>query len=81
MAYQAPSFMRFSRQAYWGGLPFPSPGDLPDPRIEPGSLGFTLDGFIYCSIFMQDFSLERLASLISLDLKDWRRLISAFQRC
>ena len=27
--------MGFSRQEYWSGLPFPSPGDLPDPRIEP----------------------------------------------
>ena len=30
--------MGFSRQEYWSGLPFPSPGDLPDPGIEPGSL-------------------------------------------
>ena len=29
--------MGFSRQAYWSGLPFPSPGDLPDPGTEPGS--------------------------------------------
>ena len=29
--------MRFSRQKYWSGLPFPSPGDLPDPGIEPRS--------------------------------------------
>ena len=29
--------MEFSRQGYWSGLPFPSPGDLPDPRIKPGS--------------------------------------------
>ena len=29
--------MRFSRQGYWSGLPFPSPGDLPNPGIEPGS--------------------------------------------
>jgi len=29
--------MEFSRQEYWGGLPFPFPGDLPDPGIEPGS--------------------------------------------
>ena len=29
--------MGFSRQEYWGGLPFPSPEDLPDPGIEPGS--------------------------------------------
>ena len=36
ITYQAPLFMGFSRQEYWSGLPFPSPGDLPDPRIEPG---------------------------------------------
>ena len=29
--------MEFSRQEYWSGLPFPSPGDLPDPGIEPVS--------------------------------------------
>ena len=32
---QAPLFMRFSRQEYWSGLPFPSPGDLPHPGIKP----------------------------------------------
>ena len=37
VAYQAPLSMGFSRQEYWSGLPFSSPGDLPDPRIEPGS--------------------------------------------
>ena len=39
VAYQAPSSMGFSRhrQEYWSGLPFPSPGDLPNPGIEPGS--------------------------------------------
>ena len=37
VAYQAPLSMGFSRQGYWSGLPFPSPGDLPDPGIEPGS--------------------------------------------
>ena len=37
VAYQAPLFMEFPRQEYWSGLPFPSPGDLPDPGIEPGS--------------------------------------------
>ena len=35
VAYQAPPSMGFSRQEYWNGLPFPSPGDLPDPGIEP----------------------------------------------
>ena len=35
--YQVPPSMGFSRQEYWSGLPFPSPGDLPKPGIEPGS--------------------------------------------
>ena len=35
--YQTPLSMEFSRQEYWNGLPFPSPGVLPDPGIEPGS--------------------------------------------
>ena len=37
VAYQAPLSMGFSRQLYWSGLPFPSPRDLPNPDIEPGS--------------------------------------------
>ena len=37
MTCQAPLFMSFPRQEYWSGLPFPSPGALPDPGIEPAS--------------------------------------------
>ena len=37
VAYTAPLSMGFSRQEYWSGLPFPSPGDLPNPGIEPRS--------------------------------------------
>ena len=37
VAYQAPLSMGFSRQGYWSGLLFPSPGDLSDPGIETGS--------------------------------------------
>ena len=37
VAHQAPPSMAFSRQEYWSGLPFPSPGDLPDAGIEPRS--------------------------------------------
>ena len=40
---QAPLSMGFSRQEYWSGLPFPSPGDLPDPGIEPGSPALQAD--------------------------------------
>ena len=43
VAYQAPPSMGFSRQGYWSGLPFPSPGDLPDPGIELGSLALQAD--------------------------------------
>ena len=35
VAYQAPPSVGFSRKEYWSGLPFPSPGDLPNPGIEP----------------------------------------------
>ena len=37
IAHQAPLSMGFSKQEYWSGLPFPSPGDLPNPGIEPRS--------------------------------------------
>ena len=43
VAYQAPPSMDFSRQEYWSGLPFPSPGDLPNPGIEPGSPALQAD--------------------------------------
>ena len=36
-AHQAPLSMGLPRQEYWSGLPFPTPGDLPDPRIESAS--------------------------------------------
>ena len=38
VAHQAPLSMGFPRQGYWSGLPFPSPGNIPDPGIEPISL-------------------------------------------
>ena len=43
VAYQAPPSMGFSRQEYWSGLPFPSPGDFPDPGIEPRFLALQAD--------------------------------------
>ena len=55
VAYQAPPSMGFSRQECWSGLPFPSPGDLPDPGIEPRSLvagrRFTVCIIIFICIF------------------------------
>ena len=45
-SHQAPLSMGFSRQEYWSGLPFPSPGDLPDPGIEPGSPALQADSLL-----------------------------------
>ena len=44
--YEAPSSMGFSRQEYWSELPFPSPGDIPNPGIEPGSSAFQADALL-----------------------------------
>ena len=43
IAHQVPLSMGFSRQEYWSGLPFPSPGNIPDPEIEPGSPALQAD--------------------------------------
>ena len=43
VSYHAPLSMGFSRQEYWSGLPFPSPGDLPDPGIKPWSPALQTD--------------------------------------
>ena len=37
VVHQVSLFLGFPRQAYWSGLPFPSPGDLPEPGIQPAS--------------------------------------------
>ena len=59
VAHQAPLSMGFSGQGYWSGLLFPLPGNLPGPRIEPGSLmspalagGF----FLTCAAWEASFS-------------------------
>ena len=43
LAHEAPLSMEFSKQEYWSGLPFPSPGDLPNPEIEPKSPALQAD--------------------------------------
>ena len=43
---QIPLSMEFPRQEYWSGLPFPPPGDLPDPRIKPGSPALQADSLL-----------------------------------
>ena len=46
VALQVPPSMRFSRQEYWSGLPFPSPGDLFHPGIEPGYPALQADSLL-----------------------------------
>ena len=46
VAYRAPPSMGFSRQEYSSGLPLPSPGDLPDPGIEPESSALYADALL-----------------------------------
>ena len=62
VAHQAPPSMEFSRQEYWSGLPFPSPGDLPNPGIEPRSPALqavlnqlSYQGSLFCDIFAYSF--------------------------
>ena len=43
LSHQAPLSMGFSKQEYWNELPFPTPGDLPNPGTEPGSLTLQAD--------------------------------------
>ena len=43
VAHQAPLSMRFSRKEYWSGLPFPSPGDHPNPGIQSRSPALQVD--------------------------------------
>ena len=47
VAHQVPPSMGFPRQEYWSGLPFTSPGDLPDPEIKPGSPTLWADFFFF----------------------------------
>ena len=55
-AHQAPLSLGFPRQEYWSGVPFPSPGELPDPGIEPSSLmsPALADGFFTTSTACKD---------------------------
>ena len=63
---QAPLSMEFPRQEYWNGLPFPSPGDLPDPGIEPSSLAWQADFLplsTWKAVSILDLSFYRCCSL------------------
>ena len=58
VALQAPQSVGFSRQEYWNGLPFPSPGDLLNPGIEPRSPALQVDSLLW------DMNLSTLQELV-----------------
>ena len=60
-AYQDPPSMGFSRQKYWSGLPFPFPGDLPNPGIESGSPHCTQ--MLYCLSYQGSLMLRAVTEL------------------
>ena len=64
VAYQASPSMGFSRQEYWSGLPCPSPGDLPDPGIEPGSPALGVDALTSEPMPMEGHTIMTLAELL-----------------
>ena len=73
-ARQAPPSMGFSRQEYWSGVPFPSPEDLPKPRIEPGSPALQADSLL--SELPGESGIERISCKITVPLqtsKKWLR--------
>ena len=51
VAQQAPLSMGFPKQEYWNGLPFPSPGDIPDPVIKSASPALQADSLLLVNVF------------------------------
>ena len=81
VAYHAPLFVGFSRQECWSGLPFPSPGDLPDPGIEPGSPALQADPYhlsIDIPIFLRG---KKKKAYITLTIKMSHTLHNKYDRC
>ena len=62
IAHQAPLPMEFSRQEYWSGLPVPSPGDLPDPGVEPMSPALAGGWILYHQCYLGSQTLSRVLS-------------------
>ena len=80
------SSMKFSRQEYWSGLPFPSPGDPPDPGIKPGSPALQADG-LPSELLGKPIKVSRAESIfkwksqdsITLNLiSDWEKSVKYF---
>ena len=81
VAQQAPLSMEFSRQEYWRGLPFPTPGDLPHPGIEPGSLASSaMTGRFYIAVYLTFNKLEHIHSVLQPSPLSSSRTLSSPQK-
>ena len=67
VAHQAPLSMEFSRQEYWSGLPFPTPGDLPDPGIQPGSPALQADSLLSEPPWWESMVGERIGEAVEIN--------------
>ena len=65
MDCHVPLFMGFSRQEYWSGLSFPSPGDLPDPVIKPGFPALQVDNFTFEPARKKEADILKMKSSVS----------------
>ena len=74
VAYQVPPSMEFSGQEYWSGLPFPSPGDLPDPGIETGSPELQADTLP--SESQKELTNQRLCACLNFTVQFSRSVVS-----
>ena len=80
VAHQTSPSMEFSRQEYWSGFPCPSPGDLPDPRIKPGShIAGSITFFMLLSCKPNMMPQVKKLLLIGLQSCYWRRNGNPFQ--
>ena len=75
VACQAPLSMGFSRQEYWSGLPFPSPGDLPDPGIEPWSPALQADSL------PTELSRKLISEFIKIHKYRWKKCMTGWANC
>ena len=82
VVHQAPLSTGFPRQQYWSGLPFPSPGNLPDPGIEPASLtsaalvgGFFTTEPMGKPVIMAPYKIKKECYLLWSCLVDSRRML------
>ena len=76
VARQAPLSMGFLRQKYWNGLPFPSPGDFPDPGMEPESPALA-GGFFTTAPLGKPSDYIRITQIIQDSLQIYNLVISA----